>query len=420
LDLVDDSDTVATTGDAFTFEFDASDNIGLAEAEIFYWFGTDTPTSEVISGSGPFTYTITIPSDSLDELHYYVVIVDAAGNELIGLADDIPVTDNDKPSDITDTSDATASTGDDFTFKVNASDNIGIVKVEIYYWFGVEEETNITITDSGPITHTISIPGDSTEIIHYFFVFIDGADNELIGPQVDIAISDNDPATISNDQTDSSGEEGKEFTFQIVASDNIGVSQVRVAYWFGTDETQKQFITLTEQNGTYSGSFTPSDTGTLSYYFEVTDSVGNIFNSGPQAAQIASEPKEGEEDPVILPWILLIIIIIVILIFFFLMLKKKKEEEPIPEVEEGLGMEDTEGEDLEEADDIEVDYGEEPGLEEGLDEGVEPEIEGETEEQGEYEEQSTQEIETEDTPAEEEPKDEIDKIIDEVSEKDEN
>jgi hypothetical protein len=419
LDLVDDSDTTATTGDSFTFEFDASDNIGLAEAEIFYWFGTGSETSEVVTGSGPFTFTITVPSDSLDELHYYVVIEDAAGNELTGSTNDITVTDNDNPFDIIDNSQDTATTGDDFTFNVNASDNIGIVEVEIYYWFGDGDETELSITGSGPFTHTITLPTDSTETLHYYFVIIDAADNELIGSQVDVTITDNDPATISNDQTDTTPEVGEELTFQINASDNIGVSQVRVAYWFGDDETQKQFITLTEEIGTFSGSFTPEESGTLNYYFEVTDSAGNIQEGSQQSAQIASEPEE-EEEPVILPWILIVIIIIVIVLFFFLMSKKGKDEEDIPKVEDDLEAEEAEpeGEVLEEGEAIDVDSVEEPIVEEEMGEDVEvvedPEVVSEepTVEEVESEEPKIEEVGQEEPSIDEEPKDDIDRSID--------
>jgi hypothetical protein len=426
--LIDNSDPSATTGDLFTFVFDASDNIGLAEAEIFYWFGTGTASSEVISGSGPFTYSITVPSDSLDELHYYVVIEDAAGIELIGSTVDVTVTDNDIPFGITDTSDTTATTGDDFILNVNANDNIGIVELEIYYWFGDGEETNISLTGSGPFTHTISLPGDSTDTLHYYFVFIDAADNELIGSQVDVTLVDDDKPTISNDQTDLSGEDGKEFTFQIDASDNVGITQVRVAYWFGEDASQKQFITLTDDNGTYSGSFTPAEIGSLNYYFEVTDSAGNIFEGDQQSVQIASEPKEEEAEPTILPWLLIILIIIVIIIFFFLMSKKGKEEEAMPkeegeaekepedEMDTGEGEPILEGDDLDESEDIDVDSPGEDDGEERIVEGEEIEVEGEPE--VESEEPIIEESGSEETSNDEEPVDEIDKLIEGEIERD--
>jgi hypothetical protein len=417
----DDSDTNATTGDGFQFEVTFSDDIGISEVYVVYWFGTGSETNSTMAGTDTYTLSITIPSDSLDTLHYYFVASDTGGNWVEGSHSDVTVSDNDKPYDIIDNSDSTATTGDDFTFNVNANDNIGIVEMEIYYWFGDGEETNISLTGSGPFTHTISLPVDSTDTLHYYFVFIDAADNELIGSQVDITLVDDDKPTISNDQTDVSAEIGEDFNFQIDASDNVGITQVRVAYWFGEDDTQKQFITLTDDNGTYSGSFTPDETGSLNYYFEVTDSAGNIFEGIQQSAQIASEPKEEEEEPTILPWLLIILIIIVIVIFFFLMSKKGKEEEAIPKEEEeaekepegeldtGEGEPILEGDDLDEPEDIDVDSPGEDEGEEGIVEGEELEVEGEPE--IESEEPTIEDGESEEISTDEDALDEIDKLI---------
>jgi hypothetical protein len=436
INLIDTSDTSGTTGDVFTFEFDASDNIDLVEAEIFYWFGAGSPISEVITGSGPFTYTITIPLDSLDELHYYVQIKDTSGNSLTSSTIDISVTDNDAPTDILDTSDTTATTGDDFTFNVQASDNIGVVDIQIYYWFGDGEEMLIGAMGTESYSTTVSLPDDTTDTFHYYIVFIDAANNELIGPQVDVTITDNDPAVISNDQTDPTPEVGEELTFQIDASDNVGIFQVRVAYWFGEDETQKQFITLTGDNGTYSGAFTPDETGTLNYYFEVTDSAGNMHEGDQQSVQIASEPEE-EEESNLLPWILVVIIILVVLIFFFLIMKKGKDEDEIPVVEEGLKTgeaepevegevpeegEEPEVEALEEGEDIDVDPEVEPSGEGELNEVEEIEVSSEEEPEagGEVEGPEEQIVESQEDSPGEEVADEIDSILDEVSEKDEH
>ena len=112
-----------------------------------------------------------------------------------------------------------------------------------------------------------------------------------------ITIDDNDPSSFSNEASDSSGKKGEEFHFKIDVSDNIGVSEVKVVYWFGDDESKNQSMILKEKGNTYSGSINPKQGGTLNFYYLVTDSAGNTMKSGEKSVNIvAPKPKEEEED----------------------------------------------------------------------------------------------------------------------------
>jgi hypothetical protein len=205
-------------------------------------------------------------------------------------------------------------------------------------------------------------------VLHYHLVFYDAEGNSASTQQNDITITDNEPGSISNDVSDTTGREGETFHFQIDASDNVGVSDVYTVYWFGDDESTKVLLPLTGVGGTYSGSFTPSDHGTLHYYFLVVDDEGNEFQGPGNTASILGpgEETEGQEQSVI-PWILVVILIIVVLILLFLLMRKKGEEpEAIPaEAEE-------EGE-------VDEEFGRE-GLDEDLVEESREELEGELDE----------------------------------------
>jgi hypothetical protein len=354
-EIIDDSsDTVATTGDDFTFKVTASDDFAIGEVHVVYWFGTGDIQNITIVGDVPFTVTITTPVDSLETLHYYFTINDTSDNWLVGPQHDIMVTDNDAPSDLVDNSQIFATTGEEFIFTADASDNIGVVEIEVFYWFGGGTQTSQIMTGTGPFTHSITIPSDSLESLHYYFVARDAHGNAYQGAQKDITIADNDPGSISNDASDTSGKIGEEFKFQIDVSDNIGISEVRVAYWFGVNESRKQFLTLVGTDGTYSGSIILEDNGTLHYYFEATDEEGNTFEGPENSVDIAALPKEKEgEEPSVLPWILLVILIVIVVLFFILMTRKKREPEEIPvqgfgeEPEEDLLGEEEMGEELE-------------------------------------------------------------------------
>jgi hypothetical protein len=361
-----------TTGDALEISLLATDNVGIT----LYMIDIDGTQHDLVRDGDYYNYTFILPTDSTTDVTYFVFFNDDANNPIAAPDTIITVTDNDAPTGLVDTSDTTATTGDSFNFEVDATDNIGIHEVHVVYWFGTGTPTNATMTGTGPYNLDITIPSDSLDTLHYYFTIGDEAGNWLMGTQVDISITDNEAATISNEASDESGKEGEEFTFQIDASDNVGISQVRVAYWFGDDESQKQFITLTATDGTYSGSFTPEQSGTMNYYFEVTDAGGTILESDDNTVDVASAPEEEEEglNPLL---IILPIIVIIILLLLFLLMRKKKEEELPPEVAE-------EEEEMLEEDLLEGEELEEEGLEEGEEtEGFE---EGEGEFEGQFEE----------------------------------
>jgi len=443
-----------TTGDPVHISLVATDNVGIT----IYQIDIDGTQHDLVKDGDYYNYTFIISSDSTTDVTYFVYFNDDANNANATPDTTIIVTDNDAPTGLVDTSDSTAATGGTFTFEVDATDNIGIHEVHVVYWFGFGTSINATMNGTGPYTFNITIPSDSLDTLHYTFTISDAAGNWLVVPAVNIIITDDQAATLSNEASDESGKEGEVFTFQIDASDNVGISQVRVAYWFGDDESQKQFITLSATDGTYSGSFTPEQSGTMNYYFEVTDNGGNTIESDDYTVEVASKAKEDEGvNPVLF---IIPVIVIIILLLFFLLTRKKKEEEVPPEVIEGeedlLDEDLLEGEELEEGvepeedleegeeiegfeegeeeiegefedgepdeelgDSVEEDPSEDFDLEEETEEGTEPE---EGEEGGEFEEEPAEESEPVDTQdegdeqqkekSEEKKKDELDEILD--------
>ena len=96
--ISDNSDSAATTGDTFNFIVDAIDNINMSEVHVVWWFGAGAPTNDTMSGTGPYTFSIPVPPDSLDSLHYYFTMNDTVDNWLVGTQVDINVIDNDAPT----------------------------------------------------------------------------------------------------------------------------------------------------------------------------------------------------------------------------------------------------------------------------------------------------------------------------------
>jgi len=399
--VTDHSDTEATSGVVFIFNVDATDNIGVSKAFVIYWFNSEPETNATMTGTGPYIRSITIPAGSSGTMHYYFVITDTAGNRFIGPQVDVEVTEGEPPIIITDNSDTSATTGDPFEFNATDLQIVDLIEVHVLYWFGTQTPTNATMTGTDFFNHEITIPSDSIDTLHYYFTVMDSYGNWYTGNQVDVPVADNDAGSFSNDASDTSGKEGEEYKFHIDASDNIDVSQVMVAYWFGDDESKMRYAVLTSDDGTYTGFITPNEKGTMHYYFIGTDDAGNTFESSENTANIASKPEEGAD---LLPWILVIILVIVILLLlFWLFLKEKKEVEEIIKPEEITESEE-EPEELEEPG-----FVNEIGAEEGEAEGREIAAE-----EGEEIAEDTREPPEEKFP-DEDKTDEIEKIIDEIS-----
>ncbi len=407
----------------------AFDNIGVTS----YKIEIDGTLYDLVREGDYFNYTIDLPPGSSASITYDIIFKDAADNEITTgdtvIAVTIPVDVEPPDFDWVSHPDA-GTTGDSLLVSLLATDNIGIT----YYKISVDGTLYDLDKDGDYYNYTINIPTDSLASITYFVVFNDSANNPNTAADTVITVTDNDPGTISNPASDTSGQKGKEFEFhfQIDASDNIGISEVKVWYWFGDDDSQKKSLTLEESNGTYSGSFNPDESGTMHYYFEVTDEAGNTFDSTENTIDIASEPEEEEVN--ILPWILLVILIVVIILFFLLMSKRKAPEEVVeakPEEEleereleggEEELEEETEFEEIEPSEELEPEekLGEEGIEEEEIElEEFEAEPEEGLEEETEFEEIEPEELE-EDTEFEEiEPEEELEGEPEEELEKEE-
>ncbi|MEW5937708.1 MAG: NosD domain-containing protein [Candidatus Thermoplasmatota archaeon] len=163
--ITDSSLGVGTTGDSYTFRAVVTDNLNLSEVHVVYWFGSGTETNATMARSTAdnWEWGITIPSGSLDVLHYRIVAVDQAGNWNSTGVKDVIISDNDAP--VADAGpDQTVNEDTVVTFDGSGSaDNIGIVN---YTWnftfngsevllYGVAPEFNFTIPGNYTVTLTV-------------------------------------------------------------------------------------------------------------------------------------------------------------------------------------------------------------------------------------------------------------------------
>jgi hypothetical protein len=233
----DNSDTLAYTGDTYTFRIDASDVSPPLSVFVKYWFGTGAPTvAPMTLGSAPqFTHGITVPLNSLDMLHYNFSARDKVPNWAFTSQNDITVLDNKIPTLTLNTTPTSIGTGNQLTFAVNPSDNIDVLGGSVFYRYGTSGGyTELALVKAGP-TYSGSITVDDTLTpIYYYWSFSDTSNNWNNATQSMITIIDDDKPEFGNDHSDTTAETGKMFNFSLEFTDNIAIDSAYVEYKFGS------------------------------------------------------------------------------------------------------------------------------------------------------------------------------------------
>ncbi|MFW3145851.1 MAG: PKD domain-containing protein [Thermoplasmatota archaeon] len=283
----DNSPTAGTTGDTYTWDISASDNIGVNSATITYSHGTVSGTNVLMTDDldGTYSYSITL-DDSLSSLTYAVTVSDSAGNSVTQTQQTVAVTDNDNPS-LTDSSASVGTTGDSFFFDVAASDNIALQYVNLTYSHNTVTGTNVSMTNDGDGTYSYTITLDhSTANLVYAVNVIDTSGNKVTTGVTLVTVNDNDPPWISADNSPSTGTTGDSYTFDITPFDNIGVSTV-TAQW--THDTLGATTALSNDgDGTWSASITLDDsTEDMTYAITITDTAANSMTGSDQTVTVS-------------------------------------------------------------------------------------------------------------------------------------
>jgi len=277
----------ATTGENVTIHVELRDNMGLDIVNIEHWSASGPRTNQTVedSGDGIYTLTLMIPETFAGTISYRVIAADTSGNDLVSPVQEIDVLDNDLPRFLEDRADDECYTGDQFTFRVVADDNIGISNVSVVYAYGGE---GFVIPLLGETVWTGSIVVDTSaegEMI-YHYVIRDLAGNVRNSDEFAVPVLDNDPPYMIDDMTDEMGWTGSELHFRMDAGDNIGIGNVSVNTEF---LSLREVLLLTESGGLFTGSILlPGDmTGELRYEVTIIDTSGNSVTSEPRWVSVA-------------------------------------------------------------------------------------------------------------------------------------
>jgi parallel beta-helix repeat protein len=254
----------AKTGLDVPIVVNATDNRGISSMVLLYSFDNSTWTMKTaLNFQEPWSVVVTVPPNAV-YLYYKGKALDTANNsrELFAKA---PVKDIIPPA-ISVPAGPQPSTGYDFTFIANITDNIGIMGATLEYWFDGGQSTNVSFQSSA----IIHIP-ESARNLNIILVATDGAGN-MGSFKGKLAVNDGTPPTLK-DMTNGTPEAGKDFVLSVSADDNTGIASVKVSYSIdGKNYTAQMKLA----QGLYSTTIKlPTGSKRLNYSFIAVDQSGS-------------------------------------------------------------------------------------------------------------------------------------------------
>jgi hypothetical protein len=236
-----------------------------------------------MTGTGPYTHSFTIEDQSV-HLYYQFYANDSTNNWQFEPIKSVPIYDNDGPviNALSETTPTEGTTGDEFIFGIDCTDNIKVENAYVWYKFGSSGSVNkMAMLKSGDTyTYTIDNLPDALDPLYYNFSFSDnstiiGGPNWVSTTEKNIPITDNDKPEFDTDNSDTTAIANTTFTFSMTFTDNVETSTATVYYWYGT-ETTEQSLALASSGGNWDNSITIDNTlDPLHYYFNFTDTSGN-------------------------------------------------------------------------------------------------------------------------------------------------
>ena len=234
-----------TTGDSFTFNIEAMDNIEVYRVYIDWEHGNLSDNKTLTDGNDLGNWTGTILLDhSTDDLKYSIYIRDTSFNGYKSVLKSVLVSDNDIPELNTHIIEGAPTTGDPFLVTINVSDNTHVELVYLEYTFDDRNFVNVSMNELENGTWNVSIPIiPSAVFINYSFYLEDDAGNHIRIPYdpfikvpFNLTVIDNDgPQAVAGDNQKIDQHENVVFNANR-SFDNIGIESYLWTFSYnGTD-----------------------------------------------------------------------------------------------------------------------------------------------------------------------------------------
>ncbi len=302
--LEDQTQDRATTGDAFRWLLFSPVTDEMRSVRVWYLLdgrGTFIVMEAMDASWGSlWGADLEVPSDATGQLSYMFTAEEMDGNLTVSNISSLEVVDDDPPWLVDDLTPSEVSFGQDLTFEVEVSDNIGVAGVWIEHWYDDEGPFNLTMEESVTDRWVLTIPvaaglGD----LHYRFHVEDTSGNPNSSQVTTLSLDDTTPPVFGNDTTMSEGTTGEVVVFRVVVTDDMAIHNVTVEY--GAYDGSYYDVAEMESDGdVYSYKLVvPSYMfGTMGYRFLAIDTSGNnastevggiiIVDNDPPTATVVS------------------------------------------------------------------------------------------------------------------------------------
>jgi len=294
--ITDNSPDSANTTDDFIVNVSVSDVDGVSSVWVEYWFGSGSKTNIPMTNTAGNYWendSISIPYDSDDDLFYNISAVDTYGFWGHLVNQQVVVSDNISPVISDDNTPVSAGTGNSFIFNATVTDNVDVSDVYVYYWFGSGSAQNESMSQVGSTDYyekEITIPSDSTDMLHYNISAVDTASNWVETGQKDVTIYDDDGPVIS-DVTDEPDPQvsGGNVNISCDVDDNIALNEVWVNVSGPAGFTTVNTTMGVDATGRYYYNETYTVVGTYDYFIWANDTSSNSAMSTIEHFGIATD-----------------------------------------------------------------------------------------------------------------------------------
>lgn len=288
--IIDYSPAQPTTGDDYTFNVSVEDNVEVDEVQVQYWTDVSgNETADMIKGEDGFYKKTVYLDENSTWLKYNVSASDESENMAGTGVVTLSITDDKLPV-VEDETEGSPKTGEEFTFRATASDNIDISSIRVFYWTDVSDPFNLTMqqaTDVDEYKRETGIAVKATELNYKFYVK-DTEGNLNVSEIFTLDVEDNILPQVALESPDK-GTTGDTYTFRAEVKDNVAVGDVYVNY--STDQTASKKLQMNlTSNDTYSRTVVlPVDAKELHYKISAADSSGNLIETDERLVLIEDD-----------------------------------------------------------------------------------------------------------------------------------
>ena len=281
--LIDNSKKLCTTGDNFTFNISALDNIQVDTIYINWTHGGEIGNKSLQLINRNWIGTIRLDHD-LEDLTYKFFINDTSNNYYIGNMVHVSIIDNDAPVFQGDYSQQRGTTGDTFLFNISALDNIAVDQVDIYWNHGSIKD-NLSLIKTGDFWIGNITVDHAVEPLVYFLFIQDASCNYNLTNLTTVNITDNDDPEFLEDLTSGTPTTGDRFTFQVSVLDNVNIYEVYLRCTFkGQNIIYDRMIP--DKNYFIKEVIIPYQTTSFGYSVNISDGAGNWHNESREDIRV--------------------------------------------------------------------------------------------------------------------------------------